>query len=130
MKAPKAEAYSSKRLLLQDGVEIIGTLKAATSNELIVRCLKTDTRVSVPPDIIKKAAKLVGERIAILRIRNRFYIRKAKDGMSASETPDVNDIQPKELQHNLLGLCYGFGGYLRDRVSVSFGGCARGVSNG
>lgn len=129
MKAPKAEAYA-EGLLLREGTEVIGTLEAVTSNELILKCLETDTRVSVPPYVIEKVAKLVGERIAILRIRNRFYIRVVKNNISASETADIDDVQPKELQHNPPGLCYGFGGYLRDRVGVSFGGYARGVSNG
>lgn len=86
MKAAEAGACN-RRLLLRDGTEIIGILESVVPDGLVLRCLKYDIQVSTPPDIKGKAAKLVGKRVGILHLGNKFYIREAERDVSISETP-------------------------------------------
>ena len=69
-------------LILRDLSEIIGVLRDVNSEGLTLRCAGRDIRIPAPPNIRRRAAKLVGKRVAILRIGQTVYLRNLKDSSS------------------------------------------------
>jgi len=72
-------------LILQDLSEIVGVLHDIDSEGLIIKCAGRDIRISAPPILKRKAAKLVGKKVAVFRIGRMFYMRKVKDNSSVAE---------------------------------------------
>jgi len=69
-------------LTLRDLSEIIGVLHDVNSEGLTLRCAGRSIRIPAPPNIRRRAAELIGERVAILRIGQAVYMRKIKDSSS------------------------------------------------
>ncbi|MEM0499690.1 MAG: hypothetical protein QXY59_01500 [Candidatus Korarchaeota archaeon] len=94
--------------LLPEGAEIIGILKAVTSNAFTLQCSKHNITVAITSDIseiLEKATQFVGRKVAILHFNHRFYIREIRDRISVFETPIDKNKKAKKMQHNLMGKC-------------------------
>ena len=69
-------------LILRDLSEIIGVLRDVNSEGLTLRCAGRDIRIPAPPNLRRRAATLVGKRVAILRVGPIIYLREIKDSNS------------------------------------------------
>jgi len=69
-------------LLLQDLSEIVGALHDVNSEGLTLRCAGRDILIPAPPNLRRRAATLVGKRVAILRVGPIIYLREIKDSNS------------------------------------------------
>ncbi len=94
----------ANNLTLRGLSEIIGVLHDINYEGLVIKCAGRNIRIPAPPNLRRKAAKLVGKRVAILRIGQTVYIRKLKDSSSTDEESFTSEKSveltlPRKVNH-------------------------------
>ena len=88
-------------LLLPEGVEVVGILEAVTDEGLILRCRGCCIRVSTISSTPERAAQLVGERVAVLRVNDKLYVRRIRGDIPTSEitSSKIGEIEGARYSH-------------------------------
>jgi len=88
-------------LLLPEGVEVVGTLKAVADAGLVLRCRGRDITVSTISSIPEGVAQLVGERVAVLRVNDKLYVRRIASHILTSgvTSSKIGEIEGARYSH-------------------------------
>jgi len=74
-----------KIIQLPEGTELIGILRETTPGRLVLSCRDYNAIILSNPDLQKKVAKLIGQKVGILRIDGKLHVRKIRAANSISK---------------------------------------------
>jgi hypothetical protein len=80
---------------IPEASEIVGILREIKDDSLVITYSGGEVVISlVFSNILEKATDLIGQRIGILRLNDKLYIRRISDTISTSETSFTNVRRP------------------------------------
>jgi len=85
--------------VLKEFEEVIGRLVSISGHRVLISCGHDEIELLIEEKVLPKLSQLLGQRIAILRLEDRYHIRLLRERTSTSETLNNSSDELPMLKH-------------------------------
>ena len=85
--------------VLKEFEEVIGRLVSISGHRVLISCGHDEIELLIEEKVLPKLSQLLGQRIAILRLGDRYHIRLLRGHTSTSETLNNSSDELPMLKH-------------------------------
>ena len=91
--------------VLKEFEEVIGRLVSISGHRVLISCGHDEIELLIEEKVLPKLSQLLGQRIAILRLEDRYHIRLLRERTSTSETLNNSSDELPILKHFRVSKC-------------------------